>query len=769
VLVRRDRRPSVLEAGSAPEDRRFRPDVQGLRAVAVLLVVLFHSHVPGVDGGYVGVDVFFVISGFVITGVLLREHGSTGSMSLRAFYGRRARRIIPAATLVIVVAIIGSYLAIGPVSGNQTATDGIWASIFLVNFHFVATGTNYLASQLPPSVLQNFWSLAVEEQFYLVYPVIFLVIGRLSWHLSLRRRLGIVLGLVVVASFIDSIVQTSADPTAAFFSPFPRAWELALGGLVAVCTVSLRRLPTRPAAVLSWLGFASILCAAHFYTSATTYPGWVVALPVVGAALVIAGGVAQPTFGVEALLRVKTLQWIGLISYSWYLWHWPVLTIAAERRGTDSLSTVESLGWVLLSLGLAVITYRLIENPIRRSRTLVLSRWASLVLGGCLVVSTLAVATIELHVHNQGTLAVPGLAGLKTNTTCPSPTEQQLAPLMGNGPAASRRVVARVMLVGDSTACTMLPGLEAVGSPEGVQVEDAAVIGCGVVSGEIAPLYINGENVYHDSKYCQARALALETQTLRIDHPSIVLWASTWERMSLVVGSGDHQKVLTQGSPQWRTVLTQRIQSRVQLFTAAGAKVVMLTQPPFARTGHPTGPSAADADFVRLNALLTQFALHQSHVTLVNLSAHVCPAGPPCPQITDGLGYRTDGAHYSADGSLAAARWLLPQLGISDLHPSTQPLPMMTVVLPRNGMSVKGMQLVLATAPYHLGVSKVEFRLTGGRVRNQLIATTDFTTEWNFIWNTTTVPNGIYTLDSVAFDASGHHVSSKAITVRVAN
>ena len=213
----------------------------------------------------------------------------------------------------------------------------------------------------------------------------------------------------------------------------------------------------------------------------------------------------------------------------------------------------------------------------------------------------------------------------------------------------------------------------------------------------------------------------------------------------------------------------QRIKNRVQQFTAAGAKVVMLTQPPFARNGHPTGPSATDADFERLNSLLTQFARHRPNVSLVNLSALVCPAGPPCPQITDGLGYRTDGAHYSADGSLAVARWLLPQLGISDLHPSSQPLPMMTMVVPRDGMSVKGMQYVLATAPYHLGVSKVEFRLTGGQLHNQLIATTGFTTEWNFLWNTTTVPNGTYKLHSVAFDAGGQHISSKEITVRVAN
>ena len=218
------------EAGTAPGDRRFRPDVQGLRAVAVVLVVLFHAHVPGLSGGYVGVDVFFVISGFVITGVLLRERSSTGSTSILSFYGRRVRRIIPAATLVIIAAVIATYVLLGPLSGNQTAGDARWASVFLINIHFASTGTNYLASQLPPSVLQNYWSLAVEEQFYLVYPTIFFVVAALSRGLSLRRWLGYVLAAAVAVSFLASIIQTRSNPTAAYFSPLPRVWELALGG-----------------------------------------------------------------------------------------------------------------------------------------------------------------------------------------------------------------------------------------------------------------------------------------------------------------------------------------------------------------------------------------------------------------------------------------------------------------------------------------------------------------------------------------------------------
>jgi peptidoglycan/LPS O-acetylase OafA/YrhL len=763
-----DTQSSGDEAGTAPEDRKFRPDVQGLRAVAVMLVVLFHAHVPGLGGGYVGVDIFFVISGFVITGVLLREHASTGATSILNFYGRRSRRIIPAATLVIITVVIGSYVLLGPLTGAQTAGDGRWASVFLINIHFATGGTNYLASQLPPSVLQNFWSLAVEEQFYLVYPTIFLAVSSLSWRLSLRRRLGIALGVAVVASFVTSIVQTSTNPTSAYFSPFPRVWELALGGLVAVCTISLRRLPAPFAAVLTWIGLGSILVAAFLFTSTTAYPGGAVALPVVGAALIIAGGVAEPAYGVERILRLRPFQWIGMISYSLYLWHWPVLTIAAERKGTESLPVTDALLWVLLSLGLAIITYLLVENPIRHSTFLISKRWASLALGGCLIVSSLTVATAEIHLHDQVTLATPGLANLKTTNPCPSPTKQELTSLMGTGPTTSHRLVARLMVVGDSTACTMLPGLEAVGAPLGVRVENAAVIGCGIVSGQI-PYRVNGKLATNPTRFCQSRADAAETRALRQGRPNIVLWASSWEMDALLIGSTAKPKVLVQGSPQWYAVLLRRMEQRIRQFTATGATVVMLTQPAFADFGKPTVPTPEDKDFERLNALLAKFALHKPHVELVNLAAHVCPSGPPCPLLVDNVFVRADGAHYTAEGSLWVARWLMPRLGIKSLDKPTNPLPVMSIVIPSNGKILKGSQLLLATAPYHLGISKVEFRISGETLNDLLIGTTLFTQEWQFLWNTTTVPNGTYTLRSVAYGAGRERSTSPGVTVRVAN
>jgi peptidoglycan/LPS O-acetylase OafA/YrhL len=387
--------PSGDEAGTAPGDRPFRPDVEGLRAIAVLLVVLFHSGVSFVSGGYVGVDVFFVISGFVITGVLLRERSDTGRTSIFAFYGRRTRRIIPAATLVIIATVIMAYWFLGIGGGAPAATDGRWAAVFLANFHFIATGTNYLASQAPPSPLQNFWSLAVEEQFYVVYPTLFLLIAGMK-VLSLRARLAITLSVVVVASYAYSVTDTHTNPVGAYFSPFTRAWELALGALVAVSTPWLLKLPARLAASATWVGLAAVLLAAFVFDSRTAYPGSLVAIPVVGAALIIAGGMQAHATGAESLLHLAPFRWLGQRSYSLYLWHWPILIIAAEYAGKSTLSVKDNLFWVLVALVAAMATYWLIENPIRHAKSLRRIRWASIGLGvGLIALTFVAISAVS--------------------------------------------------------------------------------------------------------------------------------------------------------------------------------------------------------------------------------------------------------------------------------------------------------------------------------------------------------------------------------------
>ncbi len=382
------------EIGTAPGDRRFRPDVQGLRAVAIALVVLYHAGVPVARGGYVGVDVFFVISGFVITGALLRERDAGGTTSVLGFYVRRVRRILPASTLVILVTVVGAYVVLGPVGGNAAADAGRWAAVFLANFHFARTGTDYFLASAPPSPLLNYWSLAVEEQFYAVYPALFVLALR-----TRRRRadaaltLWIGLAIVAAASFALSVVQTSTQPTTAYFSPFTRAWELAIGALVALATTTLRHVDARVAAALSWVGLGCVAMSAMAYGAGTPYPGAFAALPVLGTAAIIAGGAAVPAAGAERLLGLSPFQWLGARSYSLYLWHWPLLVIAAERVGKTSLGLGSNLLLVAVAVGLSMVSFRFIEQPVRHSR---LSRRTTFIAAGAAVGGTVTLLSLAI-------------------------------------------------------------------------------------------------------------------------------------------------------------------------------------------------------------------------------------------------------------------------------------------------------------------------------------------------------------------------------------
>ncbi len=386
------------EAGTPPSDRAFRPDVEGLRAVAVLLVVLFHADIPGITGGFVGVDVFFVISGFVITGLLLRERAGTGRTSILHFYARRMRRILPAATLVILATVAVGYWKLGVVAGNSIADDGRWAAVFLANVHFAALGTNYFSATLPPSPLQNYWTLSVEEQFYVVFPTLFLVVAWAKVRMSLEAKLAVVLGAVIGVSYGLSVVQTQSHPTAAYYSLGTRAWEIALGALIAVGSSWLRRLPVRVAMLATWAGMAAIVTSACAFTASTPYPGSLVAIPVLGAGLVIAGGTVVPRRGAEAVLGLRPLQWLGRRSYGLYLWHWPVLIVAAEYYGKSRLAPGVNVLLIGVATALAAAMYKVLEVPVRHLKV---PSAVTVVAGAVLIAGTLVLLTLLLDSSSE--------------------------------------------------------------------------------------------------------------------------------------------------------------------------------------------------------------------------------------------------------------------------------------------------------------------------------------------------------------------------------
>lgn len=345
-----------------------RHDIQGLRALAVLAVVGAHA-IGWPRGGFVGVDVFFVVSGFLITGALLREIRTIGGIRLGAFFGRRARRILPAALVVLVITAATAFAVFPRARAEQTLVDALWSAGFAANWHFAAIGTDYFHADDAVSPLQHFWSLAVEEQFYLVWPVLLLIAIAVMPPAARRSaRTAVVVGAVAITvlagSFGWAMLQSDAAPVPAYFSTFTRAWELAAGAAIAVAVPALRRLPVGLGAAMSWLGLAGLISAlAVIDPEAAGFPAPWAAWPVAATALVLAGGVpGDPRHRHLFPLTNPVSVAVGDVSFSLYLWHFPVIVVAAVLLPAGDVAT-----WLVLGITgiLAVASYHLVEQPFR--------------------------------------------------------------------------------------------------------------------------------------------------------------------------------------------------------------------------------------------------------------------------------------------------------------------------------------------------------------------------------------------------------------------
>jgi peptidoglycan/LPS O-acetylase OafA/YrhL len=510
-----------VTAASGTRSRAFRRDVEGLRAVAIILVVGYHTHLRLLSGGYVGVDVFFVISGFLITGQLTRELEDRGRISLLGFYARRARRILPAASVVTIVTVIASARLLAPLEARRVFGDATAAIFFGVNFRLAAQGANYFDNSIPPSPLQHFWSLSVEEQFYLVWPVL-LVLSSLVW---VKRRshppafpvVFVVLVAVAVVSFAICVHETTQSPPFAYYSILSRAWELAVGALAAMAGPFAARLNGWTAAALTWTGLIAVVLAATMFGSTTTYPGFNALVPVLGAAAIVTGGAAaRAGRGVQALLGTAPFQRVGSWSYSWYLWHYPALILAPAVVG-HALSVPQNLIIAGDSLVVAVASYELIERPIRRMQLMVRRPALGLGGGGVLIATSLAVvllsgstlpalaatgaATLPAVAKDGGVppsqLSLDLLAGVKT-TKVPVNLDPKLANaaksvpvIVSNGcnlqhagtkskPCIYGDVTSKttVVLFGDSHAAAWFPALQVISVQQHWRLVDLTKAGC---------------------------------------------------------------------------------------------------------------------------------------------------------------------------------------------------------------------------------------------------------------------------------------------------
>jgi peptidoglycan/LPS O-acetylase OafA/YrhL len=518
----------------------FRPDVEGLRAVAIVIVVLCHAGVGVAAGGYVGVDVFFVISGFVITRVLAGELDETGRLSLARFYARRVKRLMPQALTVILVVVVGASLLLPPLRAGDVAGDVMAAGTYAMNWRLSAAAVDYFAVA-GDGPLDHFWSLAVEEQFYIAWPLVLIV-------LSARRRPGadrrmmLAVAAIAACSFAFALREVRMAPESAYFSPAARGWELALGGLVALALAG-HTLPRRLAPAAAWSGAAAIVLAATRFGPDAAMPGLPALLPTAGAAALIAAGASGALSAPTRALSTGPARYVGRISYALYIWHWPILVFAAPR------STAAAIAVVLASVVVAIATHRWIEEPLRRSRLHV--RRPKLTLGFALACPAFAVAcavALSATIASPPRLAateVEGAAQLaRTHAVQESATGLRPTPraadadrgrsyadgcLVGEPAVTSppcvygdRGARTTVVLYGDSHAMQFFPALDAIARRRHWRLIQLTKAGC-----PPPPVRVVNVVLHRDNPACGAwREYALR-RIERQERPALVIAAGS--------------------------------------------------------------------------------------------------------------------------------------------------------------------------------------------------------------------------------------------------
>jgi peptidoglycan/LPS O-acetylase OafA/YrhL len=438
-------------------------EVEGLRAVAVVLVVLYHLGLDVVSGGYIGVDVFFVVSGFLITGLLLREVDREGRVSLAAFWARRVRRIVPLSTLVAVSTVVVGLSILEPTEDRRLIQVGLGAIGFCANLVLHSISGEYLAGVVNPSPLQHYWSLGVEEQFYVAWPVMVALIVRVGRRF--RRPALLVCALVAfAASLWASIHHARPGASSGFFLPHTRAWEIMAGSILAFVMVGLVRIPAAVRAVVGWGGLVAMAMAATTFDAETNFPGTVALLPVLGTVAVLVAGDAS--WGPVFVLRRGVFQYIGSVSFALYLWHWPAIVFFEHLHGTPDWWG--RLVIIVISLTLAEASRRVVENPLRWNSWLSLRPMRSITVGLVVVALLLGAGALALVATPSRSASVASFAPLATpvatstattntvasNISSPASSDVSVATSTTTPPTPEPRRV-RAFLLGDSTMAVM--------------------------------------------------------------------------------------------------------------------------------------------------------------------------------------------------------------------------------------------------------------------------------------------------------------------------
>ncbi len=709
---------SSEEPGGATTEPRlsYHPALDGLRAVAVLAVIAYHDAYAWAAGGFLGVDAFFVLSGFLITTLLVLEFRRADTINLLAFWGRRLRRLLPALLLVLLAVAIYSATEVPTIQLSALRGDSLASLFYVANWRFISTGSSYFDMFIAPSPVRHLWSLAIEEQFYLVWPLVVLGVFKL-FHGSRRALLAVCVAGIVASSVVMASLYNRDDPSRAYFGTDARIHTILVGAVLAL--VLLARPPRTPTArrnvqIFGLVGAVGMLWTMHALSdqSSSYYHGGSLLFAVAVAGLIAA--VMQPSRTALRLgLSLTPLVWIGRISYGLYLWHWPVnvyLTAVRTGWGATQLNVVR----LAVTFAFAIASYFLVEMPIRRG---VLhgdwARWAAPVaiagIGLVLIVATIGATSAPSYVGGAGGVvktsptsttrvspisaqpassggAVTAEPGVDFRTggavaplgivNCPPPRADERdranAAVREGGPAPKPlpQGPIRVLVVGDSLGCSIAVGLGPAGAPA-IVAHQATIVGCGVVSDQV---FDEAEPFPRGTEHCPQMVDGLERPALADFRPDLVLWISTWERFNFVDGN----QLLPTGTEAWKQSLQRRLTRGYERLTADGARVVFLTVAPPAPAsmingGRIVSPSF-DWRFPAMNKQLVRFVADHPDAKLIDVAAKVCPHGAPCPARVAGVEPRHgDGVHFDPPGSVWLTRWMLPQILAAAFAPPAPP------------------------------------------------------------------------------------------------
>jgi peptidoglycan/LPS O-acetylase OafA/YrhL len=623
----------------------FRPDIEGLRGVAILSVVGCHCGIAWCTGGFVGVDIFFVLSGYLITSLLASEYNSTSRIDFSGFYARRARRLLPACILVLAVTALFALLFLSPQEMILTGRAARAAGIYLSNVYFDHSASDYFAPNVEANPLLHTWSLGLEEQFYLVWP--FLLFAAYRGARGTPRLIGI-LCAVAALSFACCVYATPHIPTLAFYELPARAWEFAAGGVLALLSASQEPVHSRWAAVLGVVGLGTILGTCLLLKGGGAFPGWIALFPVGATLALLHAGFLSPRNGISRTLGSAPMQYLGSRSYAWYLWHWPFLV--GVRTFLPQITVGGRVATAIAALFAAELTFRFVEQPIRENRSLADRSAMSLRVAG--VATLLAVgASTALVLHGDQRLATD--FALQTVTAASADVADiSLRACVSQGPAlevntcdfgppsAQRTVV----LFGDSLAVQWVNPMRTASNLEAWRLVTVMRWGC--AASDINPHRLFGTRA--ECKEWRSRAI----EKIIAMHPSAVVMASY---------TGATIRGFQAEEPMSRAELQIGTKHTMEALARAGIPMVLLRDsplPPFdvpqcIARNTPKPEAAASCGFQTAVALdAAAFAAEQAaaaglpNIFFLDMTDQIC-AGNSCPATRHGLIVYRDDSHLT--------------------------------------------------------------------------------------------------------------------------